>query len=114
MKKRILREPIYGSAVLFLSGDGEQCREAAAHWFESLSLEHNAEAFSNARAGTFRGGDMHWAVWVKDANDMPSLMHEAVHVGVALMEEIGHPITKESDEPLAYYCDWLVGEALKK
>lgn len=41
--------------------------------------------------------------------DVPCLAHEAVHAAVSVIDDIGSKVTKETDEHIAYYVQWLVG-----
>jgi len=49
-----------------------------------------------------------------NAEDMSSLVHEAVHAATMLFDRIGFPLKSKTDEPLAYYVAFVVRSVLEK
>lgn len=114
MKRKEAAEPIYGTKVLFLFGGTErESSDAAVEWVQSTFGETINPDDSEAQGRTFDDGKGHFVLWIKSDGDYASLTHEIVHAGIAAMAHIGHAINRDSDEPLAYYCDWLMKEALR-
>ena len=114
MKRKEASEPIYGTRVLFLFGGTErESSDAAVEWMQSECGENCEPDESESSGRVFESGKGHFVVWVKDPGDFSALTHEIIHTGVRAMDHIGHPIAKGTDEPLAYYCDWLTSEAIK-
>jgi len=46
--------------------------------------------------------------------DVGYLVHEAVHAAVMVFDRIGFPLKAETDEPLAYYVQFLVQTILER
>ena len=113
MKRKEASEPIYGTRVLFLFGGTErESSDAAVEWMGSQGETIEPDD-SEAKGRIFDSGKGHFVIWIKQDGDYSSLTHEITHAGVAAMAYIGHAITRESDEPMAYYNDWLMKEALR-
>lgn len=102
-------EPIYKSVILFLvGGDCEAAQEEAKIWFKEKGVEPLEDARAESAAGlTLRGTERHFVLWRENLTDRGTMVHELVHVGTALFEDVGIPITRANDEALAHYLDWL-------
>jgi len=49
-----------------------------------------------------------------NAADIGHLVHECVHAATMLFERIGFPLRSDTDEPLAYYIQFLVQSVLDR
>lgn len=114
--RALLVEKVYGSAILILSGcDRKEAERKSREWFIKEGKDVSEMDFTiepDTRALTFNNG-RNFVIWLREAFDVRSLAHEAVHAGMFLMKSIGHDVN-QGDEPLAYYCDWVVGEAMER
>lgn len=105
-----IEEPIYRSRILFLVGGDELAADAEAReWFKMRGEStQEADVDSKGASGrTFRGTNRHFVVWRDDITDKGTMAHELIHVGVAVLCDVGIPINEETDEALAYYIDWM-------
>ena len=63
-------------------------------------------------------GDNGVIIWIpkfpKTPIEYAVLCHECVHAAVRMLDTVDVPITKETDEVLAYTVDYLVSEILEK
>jgi hypothetical protein len=49
-----------------------------------------------------------------DAHDVSHLVHECVHAATMLFDRIGFPLETKTDEPIAYYVQFLVRSVLER
>ncbi len=108
-------DPIYGTKVLFLlGGTAEAGLSAAKTWLAKCGQEIPTVSVMDCRGRSFRSENGHFVAWVKKPHDIITLFHEIIHIGVWAMTHIGMEVNDQTDEAMAYYCDWLARQALGK
>lgn len=84
---------------------------------ELNELKENAPRSSvNGEAFMLNSGDA--VIWIRDVFSQETtatiLIHEASHVAIKMLQDIGVPLTDESEEIYAYMTQYIATEAMSK
>lgn len=112
MKRIDVSDPIYRSALSVFIG----AKEIARPIFE----EHDVD-IGDDMAGRFaHTEDGYWLIWLPPKRSMPYavwlgfLVHEVTHYVFELFEDRGIPTNVATDEPFAYFIQYIITCILQK
>ena len=118
MKHKIVKDPVFRSAVLFY-----QCldgKEATKHIRKMYSAKTDCSDITNTSFDGFAGtcielfntktGLTDWFVWIRDKNDWKTMVHEASHLTFRVLDKRGVKYNSDNDETWCYLHEFFIRE----
>lgn len=126
MKTWRWKDPIYGIDVVLMHGDGverfvRRLNKRAGWTVSDKDIEKIANSWASApyhRDDKTRTATLY--LWFckkvdhKTVFGLSTIGHEAVHGAIHVFDDLQMPITRESEEPFAYYQTYLFTEVLRR
>lgn len=85
-----------------------------ALWLQEQGADRDeVNSVEHAGAAVFEvGSDL--VIWIPEPYDMGIIVHEAMHAGLRILRTHGVKIESENDEPITYFCQWVVERILNE